>query len=69
MTESKTTKLLPCPFCGCEDIDPEGVASFKPEYQLGSNHWNSATPEMIQHRPACTNCSASTGGDWNVRTN
>jgi len=59
--------LKPCPFCGSPDIDPEGVASFKPEYRNSNNTWPTAQPHMIENRPACNNCGATTDGDWNTR--
>jgi len=63
-------ELLPCPFCGSSDIDPKGLASFKPEYHHDTTlTWDKdATPEKIEHRPACNNCSAATYGDWKTRT-
>jgi len=61
------TELKPCPFCGSTDIDPEGVACFKPEYKGGSVGWDKATDDMIVHRPACNSCGATTDGDWNTR--
>lgn len=63
-------KLDYCPFCGSTDIDPEGVASFKPEYRNGDLDltWDKdATPDKIEHRPACNDCNATTCGDWNTR--
>lgn len=65
--ESFEVKLLPCPFCGCKDIDPEGVASFKPEYRTSDNNWKTCTPDMLENRPACANCNTTTDGDWNAR--
>lgn len=62
------TELLPCPFCGSDDIDPEGVSSFKPEFRTPDNNWKDhATPDKIEHRPACNNCNATTDNDWNER--
>lgn len=67
---TETTKFLPCPFCGSTKIDPEGVAAFKPEYRAQDLNWNEhATPDKIEHRPACLECGATTDGDWNVRAN
>lgn len=69
MPEFKTS-LKSCPFCGSEDIDPEGVASFKKEYRTQNLTWDKdATPDRIERRPACNNCGATTDGDWNVRAN
>jgi len=62
-----TQEIKPCPFCGSTDIDPEGVACFKPEYKGGSVGWDKATDDMIVHRPACNSCGATTDGDWNTR--
>lgn len=61
-------ELKPCPFCGSTNIDPEGVASFKPEFRSKDMTWDrDATPERLEHHPACQDCDATTGGDWNVR--
>ncbi len=52
-------KLLPCPFCGSDDIDPEGVFF----YDGGD------TAKPI-NAPACNKCSATSGktvDDWNNR--
>lgn len=46
--------LLPCPFCGSADIDPEGVLASK---DGGKNYTY----------PACNDCSASCE-NWNTRT-
>ena len=63
-----TQELDYCPFCGSTNIDPEGVSAFKPEYRSLDMTWHKdATPEKIEHRPACNNCSATTDGDWNKR--
>jgi hypothetical protein len=59
MTDT-TDKLLPCPFCGCTDIDPEGVA-FYPDGDASKG---------VHNAPACTNCSATAGHtveEWNTR--
>ena len=47
------TELKPCPFCGGEDIDPEGVFA---EDQNGKNYTY----------PSCNDCDASCT-DWNTR--
>lgn len=61
-------KLLPCPFCGSADIDPEGVASFKKENRGGKFDWANYAPEMLEYDPACNNCSATASKDsWNTR--
>lgn len=61
-------KLKPCPFCGSEDIDPEGIASFKEEYRNKNLNWDEhANEETIEHKPACNVCGATTNGDWNKR--
>lgn len=64
----KPVELKPCPFCGSFDIDPEGVASFKEQYQTSDNTWDKCTPGMIENRPACNNCGATTNGEWNARS-
>jgi len=62
-------ELRNCPFCGSNDIDPEGVASFKPPFIFDENlKWENAEPHMIENRPACNECGATTNGDWNTRT-
>ncbi|PHS61022.1 MAG: hypothetical protein COB09_18925 [Thalassobium sp.] len=62
------TNLKPCPFCGSTDIDPEGVASFKPEFRAREMSWaDDDIADYIQHKPACNNCGATTEGDWNTR--
>lgn len=53
MTTQKP-ELMPCPFCGSADIDPEGVFASK---DGGENY----------SYPACNDCSASCE-DWNTRT-
>lgn len=52
--------LLPCPFCGSTDVDPEGWATL-PEY--------AKTPEE-RSGPACDECGASaqTTKIWNTRS-
>ncbi len=69
MTDTQNREaLLPCPFCGSTDIDPEGVSSFKDQYKYCGYSWNDDDKEgKIEHRPACNNCSATTDGDWNHR--
>jgi len=52
-----TPELLPCPFCGCKDIDPEGVAY----YPQGDKD------KGLHHDPACNQCSATTAYPWNTR--
>lgn len=66
---SEQEKLLPCPFCGSSDIDPEGVASFKEEHRFNDSKfgWDNYEPHMIEHRPCCNKCGATTDGDWNIR--
>lgn len=60
MTTPQNMPLKPCPFCGSDDIEADGVA-FYPE----GNKENG-----LHHAPACNNCGA-TGGDtvdqWNTR--
>jgi hypothetical protein len=56
-----------CPFCGSADIDPEGVAFIPKRHHGMVKTWDYAKPDQIEHRPACTNCGASTDGDWNAR--
>jgi len=61
-------ELKPCPFCGSDNIDPEGVASFKPEYRTSDMNWEEdASKGTIQHRPACADCGATTEENWNTR--
>lgn len=50
-------KLLPCPFCGSDSIDPEGWMSCEPD---GSDK---------KTGPACDDCGASAASDerWNTR--
>lgn len=52
-------RLLPCPFCGSRNIDPQGWATL-PQY--------AKTPEE-RSGPACDNCgaSAATVARWNTR--
>lgn len=64
---SEISSLLPCPFCGSGDVDPEGVAAFKPEHRTSDMTWDDARPEHIEHYPACNVCSATTNGNWNTR--
>lgn len=59
-------ELKPCPFCGSADIDSEGVSSIKKDSGVGL--WKDAKPEHIEHHPACNNCSATTNGAWNTRS-
>lgn len=63
----KADELMPCPFCGSKDIDPEGVASIAEEHRKEVGTWDKAQPHHIVNRPACTNCNATTDGDWNTR--
>lgn len=68
MTDKEMPELKPCPFCGSKNIDPKGVASFKPEYRHSGMNWKEhGTPERIQHKPACDDCGATTDRDWNTR--
>lgn len=59
--------LKPCPFCRSSDIDPEGATGIKPEYRNRGATWDSVKPFMVEHSPACTECGATTDGDWNTR--
>lgn len=60
--------LKPCPFCGSNDIDPEGVTSFKKEYRDKEGvSWSHYTEKMLEHRPSCNNCGATTEDNWNNR--
>jgi hypothetical protein len=49
------SKLEPCPFCGSNDIDPNGCASQLSEFG------------PLVTRPACDNCGATTDVSWNTR--
>lgn len=67
-SQSDVKVLAPCPFCGSSNIDPEGVASFKKEYRTQDMTWaKDSTPDRIENRPACSDCGATTDGDWNAR--
>lgn len=59
-------KLLPCPFCGSNDIDPEGVSIIDPAVRKEITHWHMAEPHHIISKPACNNCSAS-ADEWQRR--
>lgn len=51
MTDDALTEkvaLLPCPFCGSDDIDPEGIAGTK------------GGGETVVSGPCCNVCSAAT---------
>lgn len=67
VTGEQAGELLPCPFCKSTDIDPEGVAQFKKEYRTLANNWENHTPEMLEHKPSCNSCGATTNGNWNTR--
>jgi hypothetical protein len=60
-------QLLPCPFCGSTDIEPDGVASIKKDVRAVVKFWKDALPEHIINRPCCNTCGATTEGDWNTR--
>ena len=62
---SNTEELKNCPFCGSDEIDPEGVSSIKTEYK--DKTWSEVTVDMCESRPACDSCGASTSGNWNTR--
>lgn len=49
------SELKPCPFCGSNDIDPNGCASQLSEFG------------PLVTRPACDNCGATTDASWNTR--
>jgi len=61
-------EVLPCPFCGTADIDPEGVVAFKPEYRYSDmTEDRDATPDKLEFGPACNQCGCTTDGHWNTR--
>lgn len=62
-----TSELKPCPFCGCTEIDPEGVSYIPEEFHKDVPTWHVAKSEHIKNRPACSKCNATTDGDWNTR--
>jgi len=57
MTSTPKADLLPCPFCGSTNIDPEGWVAQNPD---GSDR---------QTGPACDDCVASAQSveQWNTR--
>jgi hypothetical protein len=58
--ENETPELLPCPFCGSSEVNPEGW------YRMTTRLFG---PDCVVLGPACDECgsSAKTIAAWNTR--